>query len=211
MPSDRLRLNSTSPQPCGRLSGIGDFPSPLETKTRYHHARKARARNRPAPDHNRHRLLDGRHAARPHKAAFRRELLLAAILFTLLKMNDIKAPEKHEVPFRGGLYLGELRNGLPHGVGTYTCEAFTYIGSWFYGTMSGLGVIRYPDGSFYKGEFYADHRHGQGEEDVFGPAGKSRYVGGWRNDLKHGNGIEISVLDGKIVRQEGKWKNGVKI
>jgi hypothetical protein len=118
--------------------------------------------------------------------------------------------EKHEIPFRDGVFIGEIRNGLPHGIGTYTCEEFTYIGSWFYGTMNGLGVIRYPDGSFYTGEFYADRRHGQGEEDVISAAGKLRYIGGWKNGQKHGKGVEISFSDGKVVRQEGVWKNDVK-
>jgi len=118
--------------------------------------------------------------------------------------------EKHEIPFKDGVYIGELRNGLPHGVGTFTSKEFTYIGSWFYGTMSGLGVIHYPDGSFYKGEFYADRRHGHGEEDLLSPAGKIRYVGGWKNGMKHGMGVEFLYHDGRVERRDGVWKNDIR-
>jgi len=119
--------------------------------------------------------------------------------------------EKSEIPFRDGEYIGELRNGLPHGIGTYTCEQFTYIGTWFYGTMSGLGVMRYVDGDLYKGEFYADRRHGQGEEDVITAEGKTQYVGGWKDGKKHGRGMEVSYRDGKEIRHDGVWRNGVEI
>ena len=118
--------------------------------------------------------------------------------------------EKHEISFRDGKFIGEMRSGLPHGIGTYTCEEFTYIGSWFYGTMSGLGVIQYAGGSFYKGEFYADRRHGHGEEDLISASGKIRYVGGWKNGKKHGRGVEISYIDGEVVRLEGVWEDDVK-
>lgn len=115
--------------------------------------------------------------------------------------------EKHTIPFRDGEYVGELRNGLPHGVGMYTCLEYTYIGSWFYGTRSGLGVLHYPDGSIYKGEFYANDRHGQGEENVVSPACKSRYIGGWKNGKKHGRGTETAIVGGESVRRDGVWKN----
>jgi hypothetical protein len=117
--------------------------------------------------------------------------------------------EKHEIPYRDGDYVGEMRGGLPHGIGTYTCKEFTYIGSWFYGTMSGLGVIHYADGSYYTGAFYADRRHGQGEEEQISAAGKIRYVGGWKNGKKHGRGVEISSRDGQVVRREGVWQDDV--
>jgi len=119
--------------------------------------------------------------------------------------------EKQEIPFRDGKYIGEIRGGLPHGVGTYTCREFTYIGSWFYGTMSGLGVLHYADGSVYKGRFYADRRHGPGEEDIVSAAGKVRYVGAWKNGKKHGKGVEISYCDGEVVRREGVWENDVML
>ena len=121
-----------------------------------------------------------------------------------------KASQKSEIPFRDGVYEGEIRDGFPHGVGTYTCKEFVYIGTWFYGTMSGLGVMRYADGGLYKGEFYADRRHGQGQEDVITADGKIQYIGGWKDGQKHGRGIEVSFQEGIEIRHEGIWQHGEK-
>ena len=84
----------------------------------------------------------------------------------------------------------------------------------------GEGVMVYNDGLVYKGEFKHNQRHGQGEmfrkvADVF----EYRYVGGWYENEKHGDGVETNEVNcykgsfhmgkkhgnGKLVNNEGNW------
>lgn len=95
----------------------------------------------------------------------------------------------------GSMYQGYTRDGsLRHGRGKYT----------------------YPDGnSYYEGQFRNDKFNGFG---TFKNA-QSEYTGGWKNNLKHGRGEEVSFkfnstytgeyLDGKKHGQGiNKWQDG---
>ena len=81
-------------------------------------------------------------------------------------------------------YEGEMRNGEPHGRGTYDYSGgddvemhFTYVGDWQKGVPHGRGVLK---------------------------AAECRYAGEWREGDPHGRGVFISIYG----RYEGDWIEG---
>ena len=84
----------------------------------------------------------------------------------------------------GNRYLGEWKDGLRHGYGTYT----------------------WPNGSKYIGEFKDDKRDGQA---TYTYDDGSNYIGEFKDDKRHGQGT-IYSRDGSLVTQ-GIWENGFKI
>lgn len=82
-------------------------------------------------------------------------------------------------------YLGQSRNGIPHGNGT----------------------MKYPDGSIYMGQFKEGKKHGPGIMEW--PKGNRRdYRGNWEDDLQSGFG-RIRYRDGRECM--GLWRKGVSI
>ena len=57
----------------------------------------------------------------------------------------------------------------------------------------------------YKGEYYNNEKHGEGQE--FDEKGKSCYKGKYQNGLKNGQGTEY-YNDGKRVKYMGNFNNG---
>ena len=59
----------------------------------------------------------------------------------------------------GGTYVGEWKNGLYHGQGTFTYgrmkirHGYVLEGQWKNGTCHGQIITTYPDGKKYKGEW----------------------------------------------------------
>ena len=51
-------------------------------------------------------------------------------------------------------YKGEMKDGKPHGTGTYTfINGGDYTGGWKNGKKHGKGTITWGDGDTYTGEF----------------------------------------------------------
>lgn len=67
---------------------------------------------------------------------------------------------------------------------------------------TGSGVMLYPDGERYIGQFWKGQKHGEGT--IFYLNG-SYYRGQWSNDLPHGDGFKF-FKDG--TRLEGFWEKG---
>lgn len=64
---------------------------------------------------------------------------------------------------RGATYVGDKKNGLPNGTGTYIWPSGTkYVGDWRDGKMHGQGTISWPNGNTYSGEWRDDSREGYG-------------------------------------------------
>ena len=62
-----------------------------------------------------------------------------------------------------GNYVGELKDGKPHGKGTYIWKNGTkYEGEWKDGERYGQGRFTFTGGSMYVGEFKDGKKHGQG-------------------------------------------------
>jgi hypothetical protein len=108
--------------------------------------------------------------------------------------------------------------------------AGVYDGEMSDGQRSGNGVLRWADGSTYKGDFFRGLRHGVGEYIMAGMAGRGRkYTGGWYNGVRCGEGTEVwpngdryvgefdkgkshgvGVFSSVRGKYEGKWKAGVR-
>jgi len=86
----------------------------------------------------------------------------------------------------GEKYVGEVREGQPHGQGTFTWpNGEKYVGEWRDGQRNGRGTFTWPDGAKYIGEFKNNKKHGQGAYTL---ANGRQYVG----EFKDGNPISQS-------------------
>ena len=79
----------------------------------------------------------------------------------------------------GKLYIGELRNDMRHGTGSYFFNIPSwkenehtefwlkdnfenYTGDFVEDHFQGKGIYRWPDGQRYEGGFFASDKHGEG-------------------------------------------------
>ena len=89
----------------------------------------------------------------------------------------------------GGLYVGELLNGTPHGQGKQTFgskdSCLSYEGNWENGKMKGLGTMVWRNGDRYEGLFADGELNGQG---IFYWPDGDRYEGLWADGEKNGQG-----------------------
>ena len=113
----------------------------------------------------------------------------------------------------GKKYVGEFKDGKQHGQGTYTYPkkeghkvAAKYEGEWKNGKQDGQGKFLYNDGGTYEGGFKNGKRHGQGTEKH--PYGRT-YVGGFKNGWWHGKGV-TTARDGQrwYTFYDGEFKKG---
>jgi len=112
-------------------------------------------------------------------------------------------------------YEGEWRNGLKQGKGQLYMSGemseSTYTGTWNEDKMVGYGEViadfgNPEDGSVektsYKGQFANDLKNGQGTEI----SGEGTYVGEWKDGTRSGIG-KMTYKNGRIY--EGYWANGM--
>jgi hypothetical protein len=78
-------------------------------------------------------------------------------------------------------YVGEVKNGKPHGKGTltYPDDGGEYIGQWKDGVQHGKGTYTYRDGSKYVGMLKDGKQHGKGTLTY--PDNGGEYIGQWKN------------------------------
>lgn len=105
----------------------------------------------------------------------------------------------------GSVYLGEMNDGKPHGVGKEKWpDKSTYEGSYNNGMRTGQGVFTWPDKSFYKGCFVNNEMQGYG---VFKWRNGNRYEGMWKNSKMHGEGKFLWKDGNKYI---GEYEDGLK-
>ncbi len=145
--------------------------------------------------------------------------LLAEIFSVLpddLKEKVDKSPFIYKC-FEQGTYKGEIINGRREGLGHCIWpNGSSYYGYWENDQQSGRGMFVEPSGNYYKGEW----KHGlyNGFGLLFSKIDSYKYLGHFKNGVKHGNGEETSstgsVFTGTFVNglKEGKgnyvWPNG---
>ena len=97
--------------------------------------------------------------------------------------------------FPVGDYIGQMKNGLAHGKGTYTSSFKGKNGK----------VYKY----YYKGGFANGERHGKATQIIHIPTYFIKYQGGFKNDVPNGRGISIYKYKGKLEQKYiGEYKNG---
>mmetsp|Transcript_724 Transcript_724/g.1725 ORF Transcript_724/g.1725 Transcript_724/m.1725 type:complete len:710 (+) Transcript_724:138-2267(+) len=86
-------------------------------------------------------------------------------------------------------YVGKFDlDGFRSGKGIYTTATYTYLGEFHNDEMHGSGILIYHSSDGSKGR------------------NSCRFIGHWKQGLRHGTGKEVS-MDGKVLR-EGLWKKG---
>ncbi len=72
-------------------------------------------------------------------------------------------PEEGSISYQGGTYEGPLKDGQPHGFGTWTHpDGRKYEGDFVSGRMEGYGTMTFPGGERYTGFFKDGMAHGEG-------------------------------------------------
>jgi hypothetical protein len=100
-------------------------------------------------------------------------------------------------------YIGERKNGIPHGQGSYTwTNGDEYIGNWNEGKRHGQGTYTWTNGDEYTGKWKEHKRHGSG---TFTTRFGGTLRGEWKDD-KIWSGIDRTA-DHKVIGTYvlGKW------
>lgn len=108
---------------------------------------------------------------------------------------------------KGNYYVGNMRNGLYHGLGEYTyTDGAVYKGEYKDGKMHGKGTFRHANGALFVGHFKEDKMHGRGKY-TYEPAQKQykEYDGDFYEGVMHGQGRSL-LKDGACY--VGGYKNG---
>jgi hypothetical protein len=104
-----------------------------------------------------------------------------------MTMRGIKKEQASTVT---NYYLGQFKDELRHGKGTYVlASGDTYTGDWVGGERHGKGTYAHVLGEWendiYVGEFYKNKKQGRGLYTF--PDGV-KYLGSFYDDLRHGSG-----------------------
>ena len=100
-------------------------------------------------------------------------------------------------------YNGQVAKGKPSGLGViYYPNGNMYVGEWKDGKRSGRGTYTFNEGSKYEGEWKDGKYNGQGTYTLIDG---NRFEGEWK-DGKPWN-LTIADKNGNIIR---KWDNGIE-
>ena len=113
------------------------------------------------------------------------------------------------------VYKGQWFHGKRHGLGKhYSAQKVFYYGYWENDMPGPRGqLVKYSDDwrkiMFYNGEFQKGKKHGEGELGWINKATSSNYSyqGRFKNDLKHGLGVEKG-LNGEEFK--GSFTEGLR-
>ena len=108
--------------------------------------------------------------------------------------------------WNGGTYIGEFKNGLPHGKGKMMHDSgYVYVGKAKQGMKHGYGKLSNVDGRMYEGQWRNDRKHGHG---MFSWPDSHMYEGQWRHGVPHGHGKYTSICkEAKNFVYEGEFKD----
>mgnify|MGYP006092707459 FL=1 len=103
----------------------------------------------------------------------------------------------------GSKYVGEVKDGKPHGQGEHIdSRGSKYVGGYKTGLWHGQGEMTHHTGHHYIGEFKNNLYDGEGTLTY---AKGDKYSGSWKKGVMHGKGI-FKYQDGQV--DEGVWENG---
>jgi hypothetical protein len=105
----------------------------------------------------------------------------------------------------GDVYVGEWKNGLRSGHGTYTLlNKDSYTGGWKDGKKHGRGTYTWVNGDSYVGGWKNGQQHGHG---VYHAAKGHSYDGNWLGGMPHGQGTYTGAGTKKDV-WVCEWREG---
>ena len=132
-------------------------------------------------------------------------LLLAVMMAVLCMAPAMAETTVDTINYENGdVYVGEIVNGQPNGVGIYTlASGKIYRGEFVDGCFHGNGTYIWTDGMMYVGEFNMDVIEGKG---VVVYADGEYYIGEFSHNKCHGYGTTYSA-DGKVL-EAGMYDNG---
>lgn len=152
----------------------------------------------------------------------------------LLNINAETGALRGELILKEGKYIGEHKNGKPHGKGkiTFASDDYRnyyegewsngirdgkgtmvwkkgdkYVGNWKEGAFNGYGTYYYADGRIYEGNWLANKQHGKGKITFSANDSNNRkyYDGEWVSGIRQGMGT-MMWSDGEWYK--GGWQNG---
>jgi TonB family protein len=122
-----------------------------------------------------------------------------------------------KIQFEDGTYVGDLKNGIPNGIGTLTYpEGMKWEGEWKNGKLNGKGMFssihtKIDMTMYYSGDFKDNEYHGKGIEKIIIGRIVTYYSGDYKDGMLNGNGTQEIVSDvlagNKYV---GEWQDGNK-
>ncbi|PKU78511.1 Protein ACCUMULATION AND REPLICATION OF CHLOROPLASTS 3 [Dendrobium catenatum] len=134
-----------------------------------------------------------------------------------------------EIQYKGGMYRGRCRAGLPDGKGRLTSmDGSFYEGFWKCGKRSGLGTFCYSNGDLFRGPWRDDLMHGKGwfyfhtgdrwfanfwrgkanGEGRFFSKNGSVFFGFFRDGWRHGRSV---CIDADGSRWTELWDDGILV
>lgn len=99
-------------------------------------------------------------------------------------------------------YDGYWEKGEKSGKGIYQWQDRVYYGEWKMGLREGYGVLERQDGSWYRGEWHLDFRHGTGTS--YDVETRKTYTGEWNKGVRSGKG-RLAFDNGVTVT--GEWND----
>ena len=126
----------------------------------------------------------------------------------LVTMSDLAGKvTKETINFEDGMiYVGDVQYGEPNGQGMMTFpNGDYYIGEWKDGYFHGEGTYYWEDGEKTEGTFIIGKQNGYG---IYTWSNGNRYEGMFKDDMFHGMGT-IYYTNGET--KSGEWANGVYV
>jgi hypothetical protein len=105
-------------------------------------------------------------------------------------------------------YIGELKSGVPNGVGELKSSKYIYNGSWKNGKMHGRGTKQWVIGKSYSGFWENGLMSGYGQMRYEIDSGLDYYQGYWLNGEWHGWGTLVDCEGFKYV---GPFERGLEV
>lgn len=133
----------------------------------------------------------------------------------LLNVNTETGALRGELMLSDGKYIGEHKNGKPHGRGIIyfnsddSVDRKSYDGEWVNGIREGSGTMVWKDGGKYVGNWKSGVRNGYGTHYY---ADGEIYEGNWLEGKEHGKGIITFAYDDSSNRKyyDGEWVSGIR-
>lgn len=124
---------------------------------------------------------------------------LAIALPVKEKLENVEMPKKEEYT-NGITYYGFFKNGVPNGQGIMVWPSGeSYEGEWALNNRHGYGELKKDGRLLYKGQWFEDKRNGKGTQ--FSSNGDV-YAGSWKDDHFFGAGA-LACKDGRVF--DGIW------